>query len=100
MGLWGWSSSQKAFRSAANCSRDSPSKTTALARRPWRKLLRADLRLPSGVTGPWVLAPLARDAAICLSVRLSAGMVVEFELFGLLVGKLAWRGRGFRGGFL
>ncbi len=35
---------------------------------PWRVLLREELSLPFGVTGPFDLAPLAREASVCLGV--------------------------------
>ena len=38
-------------------------------KKPWRSALRAEMDLPSGVTGPLDLAPLAREAAIWAGVR-------------------------------
>jgi hypothetical protein len=35
------------------------------AEKPWRVLLREELRLPWAVVGPLERAPLAREAAIC-----------------------------------
>src|SRR6476661_5910524 len=45
-------------------SRDSPSRTTVRARRPWRRLFRADACFPLGETWPRERAPLEREASI------------------------------------
>lgn len=41
---------------------------SAGAASPWRRALREERARPSGVTGPWDLVPLARDAAVCFSL--------------------------------
>jgi hypothetical protein len=52
-------------------SSDSSARTTVRARRPSRKALREEMALPWGVMGPLDLAPLMREASICLGDRIA-----------------------------
>jgi hypothetical protein len=54
--------------------------STVLEYNPWRQLLRADLRFPDSVAGPRDLAPLRREASLCLSVRIALGLSVRIAL--------------------
>src|SRR5271165_2013998 len=59
--FWGWKDSSRPDRTEAKNSGFSPSRTTLRARSPWRKGAAAQRALPSGVLGPFDLAPLARE---------------------------------------
>jgi hypothetical protein len=72
-------------------------------RNPWRKLLREDLALPSGVRGPRDLAPFRREAWICFSVRIGCDLVIArgersgAGIWGLVVEgvkEISWELRG------
>jgi hypothetical protein len=62
---------------AAKFSGASPAMVQMPAKMPWRWAFWAEIFLPSGVTGPRDLAPLAREAAIWAAERgLGFGVVV------------------------
>src|SRR6201985_2865445 len=73
VGVAGWCSSRSSSSMTKNSSFFSSSKTMVSANRPWLMLLREELRLPWAVMGPLDLAPLAREAAICLGVLMAGG---------------------------
>src|SRR6188768_2704396 len=73
MGVCGRNRSRWVWRRSWNSALDSLGKRTSRAKRPWRRAFCEERALPSGVTGPRDLAPLARS----ISARARLGGVVS-----------------------
>ena len=61
----GWRLAIKPARNSMKAAGGSRSRDGSGAEKPWRVLLREELRLPWAVMGPRERAPLAREAWIC-----------------------------------
>jgi hypothetical protein len=85
----------KESKISISAARERSRRQAAVARRPSLAELRECLRafreercLPSGAMGPEDLAPLRREASICLSVRMAASGRESSRRFGSQTGKL------------